>query len=98
MLPELNTNGDFIFKIGIGSVIVIIVYFIFNLFSKLREINEKLDSYLTDFKPAEAQEYPSDLIKDVTEKTAKKESNVDLTGVEADIDIDLAKDLTTIEE
>jgi hypothetical protein len=94
MLPDLNTSGDFIFKIGIGSVIVIIIYFIFNLFSKLREINEKLDSFLTDFKPTEAQEYSSDLIEDVTGETEKKESNVDLTGVEADI----AKDLTTIEE
>ena len=92
MLPELDTSGDFIFKIGIGSVIVIIIYFIFNLFSKLREINEKLDSFLTDFKPAEAQEYQNDEIEDNTEQTEKKESNVDLTGVDID------KDLTTIEE
>lgn len=92
MLPELNTNGDFIFKIGIGSVIVIIVYFIFNLFSKLREINEKLDSFLTDFKPTEAQEYQNDAIEDITEQSEKKESNVDLTGVDID------KDLPTIEE
>lgn len=92
MLPDLDTGGDFVFKIGIGSVIVIIIYFIFNLFSKLREINEKLDSFLTEFKPAEAQEYPSDLIEDITEETEKKESNIDLTGVDTD------KDLTTIEE
>lgn len=92
MLPELDTSGDFIFKIGIGSVIVIIIYFIFNLFSKLREINEKLDSFLTDFKPAEAQEYQNDTFEDITEQTEKKESNVDLTGVDID------KDLTTIEE
>jgi Sec-independent protein translocase protein TatA len=90
MLPEINASGDFIFKIGIGSLIVIIIYFIFNLFSKLREINEKLDSFLTDFKPAEAQEYQSDSIEDVTEQSEKKESNIDLTGVD--------KDLTTIEE
>lgn len=92
MLPDLNTSDDFIFKIGICSVIVIIIYFIFNLFSKMREINEKLDSFLTDFKPAQAQEHPSDLIEDVTEKTEKKESNVDLSGVDID------KDLTPIEE
>ena len=92
MLPELNTNGDFIFKIGIGSVIVIIIYFIFNLFSKLREINEKLDSFLTDFKPAEAQEYQNDAIEDIIEQSEKKESNVDLTGVDID------KELPTIEE
>lgn len=90
MLPDLNTSGDFIFKIGIFSVIVIIIYFIFNLISKMREINEKLDSFLTDVKPAEAQEYPSDLIEDVTEETEKKESNVDLTDVD--------KDLAPIEE
>lgn len=90
MLPELNTSGDFIFKFGICSVIVIIIYFIFNLFSKLREINEKLDSFLTDFKPAESQEYKNDAIEDITEKSEKKESNVDLT--------DIDKDLTTIEE
>ena len=73
MLPELlDTSGDFIFKIGIGSVIVIIIYFIFNLFSKLREINDKLDSFLTDFKPAEAQEYSGDVIEDITDKTEKK--------------------------
>jgi Sec-independent protein translocase protein TatA len=90
MLPELNTNGDFIFKIGIGSVIVIIIYFIFNLFSKLREINEKLDSFLTDFKPAEAQEHQNDAIEDITEQSEKKESNVDLTGID--------KDLAPIEE
>lgn len=90
MLPELNTSGDFIFKIGIGSVIVIIIYFIFNLFSKLREINEKLDSFLTDFKPAEAQEYQNDTLEDITEQSEKKESNVDLT--------DIDKDLTPIEE
>lgn len=86
MLPELNTNGDFIFKIGIGSVIVIIIYFIFNLFSKLREINEKLDSFLTDFKPAEAQEYQNDTIEDITEQSDKKESNVDLTGIDKDLE------------
>jgi Sec-independent protein translocase protein TatA len=90
MLPDLDTGGDFVFKIGIGSVIVIIIYFIFNLFSKLREINEKLDSFLTDFKSAEAQEYPSDAIEDIADKSEKKESNVDLTGID--------KDLTTIEE
>jgi Sec-independent protein translocase protein TatA len=86
MLPELNTSGDFIFKIGIGSVIVIIIYFIFNLFSKLREINEKLDSFLTDFKPAEAQEYQNDTIEDITEQSDKKESNVDLTGIDKDLE------------
>lgn len=90
MLPELNTGGDFIFKIGIGSVIVIIIYFIFNLFSKLREINEKLDSFLADFKPVDTQEFQGDAIEDITEQSEKKESNVDLTGVD--------KDLTTIEE
>jgi len=93
MLPELlDTSGDFIFKFGIGSVIVIIIYFIFNLFSKLREINDKLDSFLTDFKPAEAQEYSGDVIEDITDKTEKKESNVDLTG------IDITEDLPSIEE
>lgn len=90
MLPELNTGGDFIFKIGIGSVIVIIIYFIFNLFSKLREINEKLDSFLADFKPVDTQEFQEDAIEDITEQSEKKESNIDLTGVD--------KDLTTIEE
>jgi hypothetical protein len=93
MLPELlDTSGDFIFKIGICSVIVIIIYFIFNLFSKLREINDKLDSFLTDFKPVEAQEYSGDVIEDITDKTEKKESNVDLTG------IDITEDLPSIEE
>jgi len=90
MLPEINASGDFIFKIGIGSLIVIIIYFIFNLFSKLSEINEKLDSFLIDFKPAETQEYQSDSIEDVTGQSEKKESNIDLTGVD--------KDLATIEE
>lgn len=90
MLPDLDTGGDFVFKIGIGSVIVIIIYFIFNLFSKLREINEKLDSFLTDFKSADAQEYQSDAIEDIADQSEKKESNVDLTGID--------KDLTTIEE
>jgi Sec-independent protein translocase protein TatA len=90
MLPELNTSGDFIFKIGICSVIVIIIYFIFNLFSKLREISEKLDSFLTDFKPAEAQEYQNDTIEDITEQSEKKESDIDLT--------DIDKDLAPIEE
>jgi len=94
MLPELDTSGDFIFKIGIGSVIIVIIYFIFNLFSKLREINEKLDSFLTDFKPAEAYEYSGDVIEDIVNKPEKKESNVDLT----DVDVDRIKDLTTIEE
>lgn len=92
MLPDLDTSGDFMFKIGIGSVIVIIIYFIFNLFSKLREINDKLDSFLTDFKPVETHEYPGDVIEDITDKTEKKESNVDLEG------IDVVKDLPSIEE
>jgi hypothetical protein len=91
ILHELST-GDFIFKIGLSSVIVIIIYFMFSLFSKLREINEKLDSFLSDFKPPEVQEYPSDVIEDITEKSEKRESNVDLTGV------DTTEDLTTIEE
>lgn len=92
MLPELDTGGDFIFKIGIFSVIVIIIYFIFNLFSKLREINTKLDSFLTDFKPVQEHEYPGDVIEDITDNTEKKESNIDLTG------IDSVNDLPPIEE
>lgn len=90
MLPELNTGGDLMFKIGIVSVVVIIIYFLFNLFSKLREINEKLDSFLVDLNPVETQEPPNAPIEDITEQPENKVSNVDLTGVD--------KDLTTIEE
>ena len=89
MIPEQGIDSDLIFKIGIGAVIVVIIYFIFNLFSKLREINDKLDSFLTDFKPTEVKDNSIEVIEDITEK---KESNVDLTG------FDTSDDLTTIEE
>jgi hypothetical protein len=89
MIPEQGIDSDLIFKIGIGAVIVVIIYFIFNLFSKLREINNKLDSFLTDFKPTEVKDNSNEVIEDITEK---KESNVDLTG------FDTSDDLTTIEE
>ena len=89
MVPEQGINIDLIFKIGICAVIVVIIYFIFNLFSKLREVNDKLDHFLTDFRPTEVRDNSIEVIEDITEK---KESNVDLTGS------DISNDLTTIEE
>lgn len=96
MIPEQGINSDLIFKIGIGAVIVVIIYFIFNLFSKSREINDKLDLFLTDFKPTEVKdnsiEVKDNSFGDIEDIAEKKESNVDLTG------FDISDDLTTIEE
>ena len=92
MIPEQGINSDLIFKIGIGAVIVVIIYFIFNLFSKSREINDKLDLFLTDFKPTEVKDKSIEVIEDIEDIAEKKESNVDLTG------FDISDDLATIEE
>ena len=58
---------------------------------KLKEINNKMDSFLLDtFKPDELSEPQKDVIEDISEND--KESNVDLSGV------DLSQNLDTIKE
>mgnify|MGYP006083285933 FL=1 len=89
--PELIANGDLLFKIGVACIFIIIIYFMYNLFSKMKEINNKLDSFLIDtVKPVEITDLQKDAIEDISEKD--KESNVDLSGV------DLSQDLDTIKE
>ena len=86
MVPD----GDFLFKIVISCLVIIIIYFIYNLFSKMKEINNKIDSVLTE--TPMLQELPNNITEDVSVENEKKESNVDLSGV------DLPSDLDTIEE
>ena len=97
--PEIITSGDFLFNVGVICAFIVIIYFIYNLFFKIKEINNKLDSFLIDtFKPDEISEPQKDVIEDISEndkdkdKDKDKESNVDLSGV------DLSQDLDTITE
>lgn len=84
IIPELPNNNDLLFKVGISCIVIIIIYFVYNLFSKMKEINDKLGLFLT--------ETPNDdLIKDTPEETLV-ESKVDLSGVES------TQDLEPIEE
>lgn len=84
IISELPNNGDSLFKVGISCIVIIIIYFVYNLFSKMKEINDKLGLFLTETKN-------DDLIKDTSEDTPE-ESKVDLSGVES------AQDLEPIEE
>jgi len=89
--PELIANGDFLFKVGVICAFIVIIYFIYSLFFKIKEINNKMDSFLLDtFKPDELSEPQKDVIEDISEND--KESNVDLSGV------DLSQNLDTIKE
>lgn len=90
MSLEMVPDGDFLFKIVISCLVIIIIYFIYNLFSKMKEINNKIDSVLTE--TPMLQELPNNITEDVSVENEKKESNVDLSGV------DLPSDLDTIEE
>lgn len=91
IISGLPNNSDLLFKVGISCIIIIIIYFVYNLFSKMKEINNKLDSFLIDtVKPVEITDLQKDAIEDISEKD--KESNVDLSGV------DLSQDLDTIKE
>jgi|TARA_B110000971_G_scaffold209749_1_gene236225 hypothetical protein len=56
----------------------------------MKEINNKIDSVLTE--TPMLQELPNNITEDVSVENEKKESNVDLSGV------DLPSDLDTIEE
>ncbi len=90
---ESTVDGNFIFKAGVVCVFIVIIYFMYSLFSKMKEINNKLDSFLIDLnKPPEIHELQQDVVEDISEKTEDKKSNVDLSGV------DLVQDLDTIEE
>ena len=93
MIPELPFNGDTIFKVGAGCVVIIIIYFIYNLFSKMKEINNKMDSFLAETPHSpEISELPKDVMEEMYEDNENKASNIDLTGV------DPVQDLATIEE
>jgi hypothetical protein len=89
MIPGLPDSGEFLFKVGMGCALIIIVFFIYNLFSKMKEINNKIDSFLTETSnPHVIPELPNDVIQEISEETEKKKSNIDLSGI----------DLETIEE
>lgn len=93
MIPGLPDNGEFLFKVGMGCVLIIIVFFIYNLFSKMKEINNKIDSFLTETSnPHVIPELPNDVIQEISEETEKKKSNIDLSGVDSSLDLE------TIEE
>ena len=93
MIPGLPDNGEFLFKVGMGCVLIIIVFFIYNLFSKMKEINNKIDSFLTETSnPHVIPESPNDVIQEISEETEKKKSNIDLSGVDSSLDLE------TIEE
>mgnify|MGYP006077017309 FL=1 len=95
MIPGLPDNGEFLFKVGMGCVLIIIVFFIYNLFSKMKEINNKIDSFLTETSnPHVIPESPNDVIQEIfgETETEKKKSNIDLSGVDSSLDLE------TIEE
>ena len=93
MIPGLPDNGEFLFKVGMGCVLIIIVFFIYNLFSKMKEINNKIDSFVTETSnPHVIPESPNDVIQEISEETEKKKSNIDLSGVDSSLDLE------TIEE
>ena len=77
-------DTDMFFKVGITCIVLLIVYSVYNLFSKMKEINNKLDQYYN--KPNLSLETPE------KEETEKPESKIDIT------DLDLAENLETIEE
>lgn len=84
IISGLPNNSDLLFKVGISCIIIIIIYFVYNLFSKMKEINDKLGIFLTETQN-------DDLIKDTSEDTPE-ESKVDLSGIES------TQDLEPIEE
>lgn len=93
MIPGLPDSGEFLFKVGMGCALIIIVFFIYNLFSKMKEINNKIDSFLTETpNPHVIPELPNDVIQEISEETEKKVSNIDLSGIDSSLDLE------TIEE
>jgi cytochrome oxidase Cu insertion factor (SCO1/SenC/PrrC family) len=38
-------DTDMLFKVGITCIVLLIVYSVYNLFSKMKEINNKLDQF-----------------------------------------------------
>jgi cytochrome oxidase Cu insertion factor (SCO1/SenC/PrrC family) len=81
-------DTDMLFKVGITCIVLLIVYSVYNLFSKMKEINNKLDQFYND--PALSLENAE---KTETEtETEKTESKIDIS------ELDLAENLETIEE
>lgn len=80
-------NVDTLFKVGITCVVLLIVYFIYNLFAKVKQINNKLDNVING---------PDDTSFDELEKnlpeTSQTESKIDTT------DLEIPESLDTIQE
>ena len=80
-------DTDMFFKVGITCVVLLTVYFVYNLFSKMKEINNKLDQFYNE--PNLSLENSE---KEEKEETEKSESKIDIS------DLDISENLKTIEE
>tara|TARA_B110001450_G_scaffold133018_1_gene124976 strand:+ start:537 stop:890 length:354 start_codon:yes stop_codon:yes gene_type:complete len=85
-----GSNGDLIFKIIIICIVILIIYFLYNVFLKLKNIAEKLET-ITEKDSNKLEEIRHD-----------KKSNVDLSDIDnvypvVDTDITINEDETIVE-
>ena len=85
-----GSNGDLIFKIIIICIILLIIYFLYNVFSKLKNIGEKLETFT---------EQDSNKLEKIRHNKKSKVDLSDIDNVSQDVntDITINEDETIVE-
>lgn len=88
--PVTGSNGDLIFKIIIICIIILIIYFLYNVFSKLKNIGEKLETI--------TEQDSNKLVEIRHDKKSKVDlSDIDNISPDVNTDININEDETIVE-